>query len=192
MRDRRTVTRLLLLVALAGMLALAGCASTPPPPVPVPTFGAADPPVAPPTRIEIPAIGAAGDLVALGLNPDGTLAVPPVTTPGVPSWYKLGPRPGQIGPAVVAGHVDGGGQPGIFADLDQLAPGDPVLIDRADGTRVTFTVTGVEQYPKDQFPTGKVYGDSARPELKLITCGGSFDEAADSYRDNIVATAVLE
>lgn len=180
------------LLLAAFLLLLAGC-SAPAPAVPVPgELGQ----VATPTRIEIPAIDVAHDLIALGLNPDDTLAVPPVDQPAVPSWYDRGPRPGEPGPAVIAGHVNGevngqAGQPGVFADLHSLAPGDEIHIDRADGSQVTFAVDRVEQYPKDAFPTAEVYGDTEAPELRLITCAGSFDHAERSYRDNIIVYATV-
>lgn len=185
-----------ILVLLLGLLALvAGCAA---PAVPVPTLDEQPPPaaVAAPTRIEVPAIDARGDLVPLGLNDDGTLAVPPVEEPMVPSWFDRGPRPGEIGPAVIAGHVNGlvdgqAGQPGIFARLHEMQPGELVHIDRADGTRVMFEVTSVERVPKDAFPTEAVYGDTPGPELRLITCGGAFDRAAGSYVDNWVVYATV-
>lgn len=181
------------LLALLALLLLAGCSQA----VPIPTFApTGPPPVALPTRVEIPAIGASGDLLHLGLNPDGTLTVPDVTDPLTPSWYDRGPRPGQRGPAVLAGHVDGrvdgrSGQPGIFARLGELEPGDVVHVDRADGTRATFEVTGVESYPKDAFLTEAVYGDTAGAELRLITCSGEFDRAERSYKDNTVVFARL-
>ncbi|MBP2370204.1 class F sortase [Pseudonocardia parietis] len=179
------------LALLLGLLALvAGCAA---PAVPIPTFDDAPPPgtIAGPTRVEVPAIDARGELVPLGLNDDGTLAVPPVEEPQVPSWFDRGPRPGEPGPAVIAGHVNGGGQPGIFARLHELERGELVHVDRADGSRVTFEVTRVERVAKDAFPTEAVYGDTPGPELRLITCGGVFDRAAASYTDNWVVFATI-
>jgi sortase (surface protein transpeptidase) len=127
--------------------------------------------------------------VPLGLNADRTVQVPPVDTPEQAGWFTGAPRPGDPGPAVLLGHVNGGGQAGIFARLGELGPGDEVLVERADGSTVRFTVRRVDQVPKTDFPTDEVYGDTDGPELRLITCGGSFDESADSYRDNIIVYA---
>ncbi len=105
-------------------------------------------------------------------------------------WFTGSPAPGATGPAVIAGHVDSRQGPAVFFRLAELEPGDEVLVDRADGTTVRFTVTSVDRYPKDEFPTEQVYGPTPRAELRLITCGGEFDPDERSYRDNVVVSAV--
>lgn len=144
-----------------------------------------------PAEIDIPRIGATSSLVELGLNDDETVEVPPVEQPMQAGWYGLGVTPGENGPAVVLGHVDGGGQPGIFNRLDELQNGDEVLVLRADGRTAVFTVSRTQQVPKSQFPTEDVYGPSDQPELRLITCGGSFDKKRRSYEDNVIVYATL-
>lgn len=144
-----------------------------------------------PVSIEIPRIGAKSTLVPVGLNGDGTLEVPPVTQPMQAAWYERSPTPGERGPSVLLGHVDGGGEPGIFHQLRALKPGDKVLVERQDGRTAEFVVRRVEQVAKDAFPTAKVYGDTARAEVRLITCGGSFDQASGNYRDNVIAYGTL-
>jgi sortase (surface protein transpeptidase) len=130
-------------------------------------------------------------LIPLGLNKDGTVEVPPVERPMQAGWYSLGPTPGEVGPAVVLGHVDGYRNPGIFYRLHELVPGDDVEISRADGSVVRFVVRKVDQVAKAQFPTEAVYGQTPDSELRLITCGGRFNQAAHSYVDNIVVYATL-
>lgn len=144
-----------------------------------------------PTEVRIPKIGAKSSLIPLGLNPDGTVEVPPVEQPMQAGWYQLARTPGETGPAVLLGHVDGKSRPGIFYRLRELAQGDEIEVSRKDGTTARFQVTRTEQIAKDRFPTDAVYGDTNVPELRLITCGGSFDEAARSYRDNIIVYAKL-
>lgn len=144
-----------------------------------------------PVDLRIDTINASSSLVPLGLNPDQTVEVPPVSQPLQAGWYKLGPTPGAIGPAVILGHINGGGQPGIFARLHELKPGDQVKVSRADGKTALFTVTKLQQVSKDSFPTAQVYGDTTQAELRLITCGGSFDRSKHSYVDNIVVFATL-
>jgi hypothetical protein len=90
---------------------------------------------------------------------------------------------------VLTGHVDGGGVPAAFARLDEVRSGDPVLVDRGDGTTLGFVVTRVERHPKTAFPTAAVYGPTTGAELRLITCGGAFDRVAGSYLDNVVVWA---
>jgi sortase (surface protein transpeptidase) len=153
-------------------------------------------PVAPPTltasapvRLQVPSIGIDSDLMELGLADDGTLEVPPDGFPA--GWYTGAPSPGELGPAVVAGHVDWDGRPGVFSRLRDLTQGDAIIIDREDGIVAEFRVTHVEQYRKSQFPTDAVYGDTDHAGLRLITCGGSFDRQTHHYVDNIVAFAEL-
>ncbi|MER7012629.1 class F sortase [Saccharopolyspora sp. NPDC000359] len=145
----------------------------------------------PPTWIEVPRIAARSSLVPLGLNPDRTIETPSVHEPMQAGWYQYSPTPGAVGPAVVLGHVNGDGQDGIFARLRELRPGDEVLIGRQDGQVARFVVHRMAQEPKTGFPADEVYGDTADPQLRLITCGGSFDATARSYRDNIIAFATF-
>ncbi|QRP49145.1 class F sortase [Amycolatopsis sp. FDAARGOS 1241] len=144
-----------------------------------------------PTEVSIPKIGAQSSLVSVAVNLQGKISVPSVKTPMQAAWYRLSPVPGEVGPAVVLGHVDGDKKPGIFYRLKDLVPGDEVDIDRSDGKKLKFTVARVTQVPKDQFPEDAVYGNSTKPELRLITCGGVFDHAEHSYVDNIVVYADL-
>lgn len=130
----------------------------------------------------------------LGLTPQGELEVPPGAYPA--GWFTGAPTPGELGPAIIAGHVDLSGEVGVFHDLHRLTPGDEVFVERADGATVVYVVTSVEQYAKNAFPTATVYGDIDHAGLRLITCGGEFDQSAASHRDNIVvfaeATRVLD
>jgi sortase (surface protein transpeptidase) len=142
-----------------------------------------------PVRLQIPAIAVSTPLVRLGRLPDGSLEVPKDwDTAG---WYDGGPRPGQPGPAVILGHVDSKTGPAVFYRLRALRPGDIVRVGLADGRELAFRVQRLERYPKDKFPTEAVYFPTLNRELRLITCGGEFDYAVGSYRDNIVVYATL-
>jgi sortase (surface protein transpeptidase) len=143
--------------------------------------------VAAPVRLRIPALHVDSRIQRLGLQPDGAIAVPDRTD--VAGWYENGPRPGQPGPAVILGHVDSHTGPGIFIDLYRVRPGTAIRVDRADGTSAAFTITKVERVPKVRFPTDLVYAPTLDPTLRLVTCGGSFDRARGSYRDNVIAFA---
>jgi LPXTG-site transpeptidase (sortase) family protein len=144
-----------------------------------------------PASVSIPAIGVQSELITLGLNPDGTLAVPePGPDYDKAAWFDGSPRPGEVGPAVLEGHVDSAANgPSVFYRLGELAVGDRVDVTREDGSVVTFEVYEVRVVPKDDFPTLDVYGNSGGPELRLITCGGPFDSSAGSYVDNVVVFA---
>lgn len=145
-------------------------------------------PVAGPSELTVPAIGVHTRLVRLGLTPSGALQVP--GSIHVAGWYTRSPRPGAPGPAIIAGHVDSVSGPGVFFQLASLHPGDRAYVRRTDGSLVVFRVTAVRIYRKSSFPTTAVYGPMPRPELRLITCGGTFDYALRSYLSNVVVYAV--
>lgn len=184
-------------VLFLALLLVGGCGSSSAPS----NVGPSGPPgvapaSSPPVSVSIPSLGVSSPpLLALHLTAVGELQVPPLDQPGVGGWYADGVRPGALGPAVLAGHVNGRvagrSTPGLFAHLHELRAGALIHVDRADGSRVTFRVTHVETYPKARGIPSSVYADTPGPELRMITCGGSFDPAARSYRDNIVAFAVL-
>ncbi|WP_457043545.1 class F sortase [Geodermatophilus sp. SYSU D01180] len=140
-----------------------------------------------PVRVRAPAVGLDSRLVDLDLDAAGALAAP--ADPATAGWYAGGPAPGEVGPAVLAGHVDSRSGPAVFWHLRELAPGDEVLVDRADGSTAAFSVTRVERHPKDAFPTDAVYGPTADAQLRLVTCGGAFDRSVRSYEDNVVVFA---
>jgi sortase (surface protein transpeptidase) len=142
-----------------------------------------------PTRLEIPDAGVATDLIQLGQNEDGTLETP--TDYVHAGWYKYSPTPGEIGPAVITGHVDNYLGPAVFFYLKELQPGQPIHITREDGTVANFKVDRVELFAQDAFPTQDVYGNIDYPGLRLITCGGTFNAFTGHYNDNIVVYATF-
>ncbi|MGY1689846.1 class F sortase [Geodermatophilus sp. SYSU D01105] len=181
--------RLLAATALvAGAVALLSPAEPPaePSPTPVVVAAAADR-GADPVRLRIPAIGVDTPIARLGVDATGAL-VPPAAFDEA-GWFPGAATPGDVGPAVVAGHVDSRSGPAVFWRLRDLRLGDAVQVDRADGTAVRFTVTGTARSPKADFPTEAVYGPTPRAELRLVTCGGDFDRSARSYTDNVVVLA---
>lgn len=140
-----------------------------------------------PASVSILSIGVQTRLVRLGLNADQSLQVP--RSGAFAGWYTKGAAPGEVGPAVIVGHYDSVDGPAVFYRLSELQPGQSVQVGRADGTVVTFAVDRVKRFSKGEFPTDEVYGRVNRPELRLITCGGSFDYDTRRYRDNYVVFA---
>ena len=145
------------------------------------------PEAAPPARVRIDRLGIESSLVGLRVQSDGILEVPADYARA--GWHRAGTAPGDIGPAVIVGHVDSYEGPAVFHRLRELQPGDRVTVDRVDGSVVVFEVYGQETVPKDAFPTDRVYGPTEGPELRLVTCGGRFDEQARRYDDNVVVYA---
>lgn len=145
-------------------------------------------PPAEPVTLAIPSLGVDAPVVPVGLEPSGEMEVPPATEAG---WYLHGPRPGSAsGTAVIAAHVDYGGQRGVFFDLRSLQVGAEVTVDDAAGVRRRFVVVERYQVDKDELPIEQIFVAGGAPGLTLITCGGTFDRGVRSYRDNIVVRAV--
>jgi LPXTG-site transpeptidase (sortase) family protein len=145
-----------------------------------------------PRRLRIPSIGVDTPVMSLGLNADGTVQVPPIEAKAPAGWYKGSPTPGQLGPSVLLGHVTVGSYgDGVFLHLDRMRPGDRVSVVRADGSVAAFTVDRVQTVAKSRFPTSQVYGNVDRPELRLITCGGTRISGGGGYPDNVIVYASL-
>ncbi|MEU9374513.1 class F sortase [Streptomyces sp. NPDC048255] len=152
--------------------------------------GIAPLPGSPPTRVRIPSIRVDAPLVGLGLQPGGSLEVPPPARRDLAGWYREGTTPGAAGTAVIAGHVDHATGPAVFYHLGALRRGAAVEVVRADGRTAVFTVHAVEVYDAKAFPDARVYDPSPRAELRVITCGGGFSPRT-GYRGNVVVFAHL-
>ncbi|KUL38630.1 peptidase C60 [Streptomyces sp. NRRL F-4489] len=201
---RRTLAACLLALALGTTLLVTGLTregrpANAAPPVHLTTTTAATPPgtapvrplpAARPVRVRIPAAGVdTGPVLDLGLAADGTVEVPPVRDADRIGWYDKGVTPGETGPAVLIGHYDTVQGPAVMKNVARVRPGDRVYVDRADGTTAAFAIRAIQQVDKSHFPTRQVYGDTPRPELRLITCGG--DLRAGHRPDNVILYADL-
>lgn len=148
-----------------------------------------------PVSITIPAIGVHSVVNAIGLNPNGTLQVPPLNGSAATNeaaWYRYSPTPGALGPSVILGHIDSAAAgPSVFFRLGALRPGNRVDVGLKDGTEAVFRVDGVRQYQKARFPTATVYGNTGFAALRLISCSGAFDYASHHYLSNVVVFASL-
>jgi hypothetical protein len=206
--DRRGVVASL---TLAAALLLTGCGAgaeatderTPPLPTAAPGIGAAggfqDPDLdaeasnassgITPTHVSIPAIGVESDLETLGVQSDGRIE-PPVAWEKA-GWYSEGVVPGDVGPAVIAGHVDSPYGPAVFLDLAALQNGDEIHVTLSDGSTDVYRVDGSLEAAKADFPTSEVYKSTPTPQLRVITCGGEYDPATGHYVDNLVVFATL-
>ena len=144
-----------------------------------------------PVKIRIPGIGVDAPVMKVGRDADGTVQVPPLAEHNLTGWYQYGPSPGQRCPAVILGHVDSATGISVFYYLKNMHAGDKVDVTLADGKVAAFAVDGLQRVAKDAFPTASVYGKAGYPSLRLITCGGPFDEATGHYVDNVIVYAHL-
>lgn len=143
-----------------------------------------------PERILVPSIGVNAPVIEVGLDRDGSIAVPPHDNPFLTGWFRDGHSPGEAGTAVIVGHVDVDTGPAVFYNLGALQRGARVDITRIDGSTAVFTVDEVRIFDRKNFPDKRVYGDTGRPELRLITCGGTFSRKTH-YSANVVVFAHL-
>ncbi len=144
-----------------------------------------------PTRLSIPAIGVKeGNVVDVGLEPNGAMETPKGWWDL--GWYKLGSLPGEIGNAVISGHLDSDTGPSIFWNLNRLRKGDKIIVEMADGTKHTFAVEKLESYPFNKAPLDRIFGATDKRRLNLITCAGTFDKSHANYSNRLVVYAVAE
>lgn len=201
---RRALGWLALAVVVLGVLKIAHSRQAPAGP-PSPAAAEYLPPVPPPgsvfagplgfsepVEVDIPDVGIRAQVVNVGMGSDGTVGVPPLDQAQKAAWYDKGPSPGEVGPAVIDAHVDSreiAGFRGAFYNLGEVQPGEQVRVVRADHVVTVFTVDSVQQTPKAKFPTSRVYGSVGYAALRLITCGGDFDDTTGSYLDNTIVYA---
>ncbi|MEV0129564.1 class F sortase [Dactylosporangium sp. NPDC050688] len=186
-------------LAVTGVSLIGAGYGTPGPPPVVESSGTAgmsgtapQAPASTPVRLSIDAIGVEAPVERVDVDRDGILVPPSLREPSQVGWYQRGPTPGEAGNAVIVGHVDTVGRgPAVFYLLGRLKPGDGIGVTRRDGSTVTFQVDGVRLYPKRAFPASLVYGPAERSQLRLITCGGTFDRATSTYSGNTVVTATM-
>lgn len=143
-----------------------------------------------PKTLRIPSINLVAQFEApLGIDTEGAVEVPEAyDTVG---WYKYGPTPGELGPAVIFGHVDNYKGPAVFFSLGQVSIGDPVVIERTDGSTVTFEITGYERVEQEEFPTERVYGNLPYAGIRLVTCTGIYNRSTLRYSHNLIVYGKL-
>ncbi|MGX4688336.1 class F sortase [Streptomyces sp. JNUCC 63] len=143
-----------------------------------------------PDRIRIPVIQVDAPVTPVGVDADGWVAAPPPENPNLAGWFNGAVTPGEKGTAVIDGHVDNSAGPAVFYGLGAVKKGNHVEIHRQDGKTAVFEVYGVEVFAKNDFPGDRVYGSKGTPELRVITCGGGYNEAT-GYQGNVVVFARL-
>ncbi|MFJ2814395.1 class F sortase [Streptomyces sp. NPDC087294] len=157
------------------------------------------PPAAPPLdpalphRVDIPDLRVQAPVTARGLDAEGAIEPPPYDQAGTVGWYAAGTTPGAAGVALMVGHVDTDTRPAVFYRLSALHPGETIRVARADGRLAEFTIDDVRVQERQRFDAQQAFGphQRGRAELRLITCGGTFDRATHSYTANVIVSAYL-
>ncbi|WP_307864762.1 class F sortase [Allobranchiibius sp. CTAmp26] len=148
-------------------------------------------PLSPPSKISIPSLNEGSTLLMLGATANRQIVVPDDQHADQAGWFTGSPTPGAVGPATIVGHVTSSRGGAVFYHLAQIKNGAAVTVTLKNGKTLTFDVYRVTSVSKDAFPTQAVYGNTTDPELRLITCGGSFDSATGHFRNNTVVYARL-
>jgi sortase A len=144
-----------------------------------------------PVSISIEKVGVNASIEHVGLDEKRNMDVPKQVENV--AWYNLGPKPGERGSAVIAGHFDDpGGNPAVFYDLNKLNEGDSITVTDENNKTYVFVVTGIEEFDFDKFPLQEVFADQSGTKLNLITCGGSWNETAGTYNKRIVVYTELK
>ncbi|MFI5762659.1 class F sortase [Streptomyces sp. NPDC051563] len=160
-----------------------------------PGMPAAHSPLGPaaPARVDVPSLGVQAPVIVRDLDAKGAIEPPPYENPGTVGWWRGGAQPGTAGTALLVGHVDTKSKPAVFYGLSSAKTGDKVRVVRADGSVAEFTIEDVRVHERAGFDPAKVYGPRVRgrAELRLVTCGGTYDKAAKEYSANVVVSAYL-
>jgi LPXTG-site transpeptidase (sortase) family protein len=139
-------------------------------------------------RIKIPSIALDAAIDSVGLTPGSDMAVP--SDPLHAGWYDLGPRPGEIGSAVIDGHVNWYyGATGVFADLHKLQAGDTITVEDATGVSSSFVVREIRRYDPSADASEVFFSTDGKAHLNLITCDGVWDKNAQQYSVRLVVFA---
>ncbi len=144
-----------------------------------------------PVSIYIPSVNIKADIISVGQATDGSIDPPPILS-WLAGWYQNSPTPGELGPAIIVGHVDSYQNISVFWRLRYIQPGDLIYVNRTDGKTAIFQVSALQQFNQKSFPTQKVYGNIPNAGLRLITCGGTFSRNTASYDENTVVFATLK
>jgi hypothetical protein len=146
-----------------------------------------------PQRVDVPSMDISAPVVPRGLDAAGAVDPPPYEMAHTVGWYDGGAQPGVEGAALMVGHVDTETKPAVLYGLSAARPGEKIRVTRADGSVAEFTIDDVQVFDRGHFDAKKVYGprEHGRAELRLITCGGTFDRATRAYTANVVVSAYL-
>ncbi|THA26230.1 class F sortase [Streptomyces sp. RKND-216] len=146
-----------------------------------------------PVRLEIPSLDIRARIEPTGLDDRGGVAAPPYARAGAVGWYREGPKPGERGVALVVGHVDTDTRRAVFYGLSTVERGTEVRVTGENGRVAQFTVESAEVVQGEGFEAERAYGqrERGRAELRLLTCGGTYDRQERAYTSNVVVSAYL-
>ncbi|MFA5854191.1 MAG: class F sortase [Patescibacteria group bacterium] len=141
-----------------------------------------------PARIRIPHIAVNAAIEHVALAKDGSMDIP--KRPMNAAWYELGPRPGEIGSAVLAGHINWyNGARGVFRNLHKLKPGHTIQIQDTNGVVMVFVIKNIQVLPAETDATNVFHSEDGKAHLNIVTCGGVWDKRTKRYTKRLVVFA---
>jgi LPXTG-site transpeptidase (sortase) family protein len=144
-----------------------------------------------PVRLKIPGINVDSAFEYVGLTSQGAVGIP--LDPNNAAWYNLGPRPGDVGSAVITGHVNWYyGATGVFANLRKVKPGDKIVVQDDKGADISFVVREIRSYDAAADAVDVFISNDGKAHLNLITCEGVWDRSAQQYTKRLVVFADKE
>ena len=138
-----------------------------------------------PVRLEVPSLSVNATIKPVGLTVDGDMAID--NSIKDVAWYQLGPKPGEIGSAVIAGHYGWkDGVPSVFNGLHTLKAGDTLVVHDKDATETVFVVTSMRRYNPEDDATAVFTSNDGIAHLNLITCEGEWNNKQQTYSQRLV------
>lgn len=144
-----------------------------------------------PVRLKIPGIMVDDAVEQVGVTTEGAMGVPKGPT-GV-AWFSLGPRPGEVGTAVISGHYGWkNGIPAVFDNLYKLHTGDKLYIEDEKGVVTTFVVRELRRFGENADASEVFTSHDGKAHLNLVTCEGVWNKFSKSYSKRLVVFADKE
>ena len=140
-----------------------------------------------PVALSIPSIDVAAPVASVGIF-GKAMAVPANSTEV--GWYEFGVRPGMVGSAVLAGHVNWyGGKDAVFTKLHDIEIGDRIQVTDSLGMTHTFVVREKKQYPINADTSEVFLSNDGLAHLNLITCDGPWSALMGTHERRLVVFA---
>jgi len=138
-----------------------------------------------PTYLRIPTLDIEANIKSVGRTFTGEVGVP--KKPDDVAWFNQGPRPGEIGSAIISGHYGWkDNRQAVFDNLAQLKKGDRLYVEDNQGTTTTFVVTKIQRYSSNNNTLKVFSSNDGKAHLNLITCEGVWNSISQSYSQRLV------
>ncbi len=154
-----------------------------------PVIASASKPIEQGSKLVIPKLAINTNIQSVGLTSKGNMGIPDNYTDV--GWFNRGAKPGEVGNAVMAGHLDTyWWTPGVFRNLHQLTAGDDIYVNE-NGKTLHFRVTDKKIYDEHSTNLSEIFGKTDKRKLNLITCNGTWNSTVKRYNERLVVFSEL-